>query len=311
MSKMIFHEDITNSIFEVIKCPLCKNDKYEIITSRGQYEIPLNVSICPRCGLVYLNPRWKKEVYNQFYKKEYDKYYRNYIFAYNKTNYTEQEIIFRRVINFIPKKINNILEIGAGTGKNLIYLLNIFRNSHAYAIEMSERCLNILKFSSSINVLSNDVDSCWQKKFNKKFELIIMRHVLEHLLDPISVLKKVYASLNVNGIAYISVPNMMKPKRTLEKYWFRVVHTFYFSKYTLLEMMIKSGLKPMELGTENHEIYGIFYKSSNNDFKINNIYKKQKKLIIKNILIERFFYNKFSILRTKIKKIKRYIKNRK
>ena len=70
-----------------------------------------------------------------------------------------------------------------------------------------------------------------------------MRHVLEHLLDPVSALQIVKKSLAENGILYIAVPNNMKPSGSLEKHWFRVVHTYYFNSATLRGVVAKSGLE--------------------------------------------------------------------
>ena len=72
-----------------------------------------------------------------------------------------------------------------------------------------------------------------------------MRHVLEHLADPIASLTKVEKALSENGLFYVAVPNNMKPKGSLERYWYRAVHTYYFNRVTLEYMCRKVGLEPI------------------------------------------------------------------
>ncbi|MGB1103629.1 MAG: class I SAM-dependent methyltransferase [Crocinitomicaceae bacterium] len=78
-------------------------------------------------------------------------------------------------------------------------------------------------------MLSDDVNSNWYTKLNERFDLIIMRHVLEHFLDPLTVLKRIREVLSEDGVLYIAVPNNLNPTQDLEKVWFRVVHTYYFN----------------------------------------------------------------------------------
>ena len=92
-----------------------------------------------------------------------------------------------------------------------------------------------------------------------------MRHVLEHLLNPLKALKKVESVLVDNGKIYIAVPNMSKPKGKLKKYWFRIVHVSYFSINSLIILTQKAGLKPLEINEIDSELYGIFIKSATKD----------------------------------------------
>jgi len=87
-----------------------------------------------------------------------------------------------------------------------------------------------------------------------------MRHVLEHCLDPLQILKRLAGVLKDGGVLYVAVPDMMNPKGSLNKYWFRAVHTYYFSKPTLLSLTGKAGLEPLVVNTEDHELWGFFRK---------------------------------------------------
>lgn len=56
---------------EKIVCPICNKNDEKIIAKKVKPKIRQNVVICKTCGLVYLNPRWTKDRYDQYYSREY------------------------------------------------------------------------------------------------------------------------------------------------------------------------------------------------------------------------------------------------
>jgi 2-polyprenyl-3-methyl-5-hydroxy-6-metoxy-1,4-benzoquinol methylase len=111
------------------------------------------------------------------------------------------------------------------------------------------------------DLISRDVDSDWQISSQGRFDLIIFRHVLEHLLDPLTALKKVQQALAPEGYVYIAVPDMMHPDGSLADFWYRCVHTYYYSEITLSRIAAMAGLKPVVIRSENSELWGIFQQS--------------------------------------------------
>lgn len=233
---------------ESVACAICKNVETELISKKGQFDLPLNVVLCKKCGLGYLNPRWDKKGYADFYKNEYDKFYRPEITTEFKVENPDSNIIIKRLkqSQMLPNTLMSILDIGSGAGKNLLSLGQLYPKSNLFAIEPSMKSQKILK-DNGVSILSNDIDSNWENQCDEKFDLIIMRHVLEHFLDPISALKKVEHILNTNGIVYLAVPNNLNPTANLDKSWFRVVHTYYFNKYSLHNLFALTGLKILKL----------------------------------------------------------------
>ena len=152
-----------------------------------------------------------------------------------------------------------------------------------FAIEPSEESQKNLT-DNGIKVISNDANSDWEKGSEGKYSLIILRHVLEHFLNPLEVLKKMHRSLSEDGLLYIAVPNNLLPTKNLESKWFRVVHTYYFNKYSLKNILHKSGLETivMQEGDElnQHELFTIVKKSNVNlELEISsNNYEEQKQV---------------------------------
>lgn len=252
---------------EYVDCNLCGENETELVSQTGQFNLPVNVVICKKCGLTYLNPRWTKEKYLDFYKNDYDRFYRPAISIQNEKAANEINPIHERLnqSNLLSNP-KTILDIGSGSGANLSHFKKIFPTAQLHAIEPSVASANILT-SKGIEVLSSDVDSNWTQGRENYFDFVIMRHVLEHFSDPGAVLKKVSKVLSDEALLYIAVPNNLHPTTPLKTNWFRVVHTYYFNKYTLNNLLIKSGLKAVELvegdSFQPGEVFAFVRKASN------------------------------------------------
>ena len=87
---------------------------------------------------------------------------------------------------------------------------------------------------------------------NTKFDFIIMNNVLEHLRDPISIIKKVKLFLKKNGVLFIEVPNDFNLFQLSGKFVNKIkndwwvnppAHLNYFSHDTLEFFLKKLGFK--------------------------------------------------------------------
>lgn len=293
--------------YEKVKCAVCKNDNTFPLSNKGQFDLPVNVVLCKDCGLGYLNPRWDNQSYMNFYATDYDKYYRVPVKNDNPENYAKNPII-RRLDKqkLIDSNVKNILDIGSGEGENLRDLGRYFKGSKLYAIEPSPTAQDCLR-KLNINILGSDINEQWEKNGIQKFDLIIMRHVLEHFLDPVAVLNKVNEVLSPNGIVYIAVPNSLNPNFNLESHWFRVVHTYYYNKYSLINLTSLANLKIINL-LEGDDINSgeVFLMAKKSESKIplnisNKHYQIQKKIFDVQLKKERTLLYKSIKLSKKLK----------
>lgn len=234
--------------FEKVDCVLCGSSEHELQCTIGQHGLPAHVVLCKRCGLGFLNPRWTEERYSRFYAMEYDKYYRTYLIGEKGGNASGAQVqptipalVRMKQAGILPVKIDSVLDIGSGSGGFLLQMKGVYPSAEFYAIEPSRNCQEVLR-KSGITLVSDTVNSDWDKSFHEKFDFINMRHVLEHFLNPLEVLTKVRGSLKENGLVYIAVPNSAKPGLPLLRYFFRAVHTYYFNRPTLLALAQRAGL---------------------------------------------------------------------
>jgi len=191
--------------------------------------------------------------------------------------------IFNRLSTIPDFNPTSILDVGAGMGDILKYLKNNFKSCrNIAAIEISPECINNIQKNIGADIISDNIETSSFDNCDSNYDLIILRHSLEHLLDPIGTLDKIYNLLSKNGILYVAVPDMMDPVGSLKYDWFRAVHTYYFNKEALSFLMKNAGFASLNICSENHELWGCFYKTDENEIQSTNfksIYCKQLELI--------------------------------
>ncbi|MCB0739447.1 MAG: class I SAM-dependent methyltransferase, partial [Bacteroidetes bacterium] len=159
-------------------------------------------------------------------------------------NYKNAEAVLRRITQHKPEhKVKAILDIGAADGKNLsFYRDKAYSTANCYAIEPSENCKSQI-IDKNLIFLSSDVNDNWEERLSEKFDLVVMRHVLEHFLEPQIVLRKIHEALSEQGLLYIAVPNSLNPRGSISSFYFRAAHTFYFNFHSLSKLLLSNGFK--------------------------------------------------------------------
>ncbi len=95
----------------------------------------------------------------------------------------------------------NILDLGAGTGLELIYLFKLFPNAKVTVIDITENMLEKLKkreFSSNVNIICGDF---FEVDFGKDYDAVISTSALHHFKkeEKEKLYKKIIDCLKENG----------------------------------------------------------------------------------------------------------------
>jgi ubiquinone/menaquinone biosynthesis C-methylase UbiE len=104
------------------------------------------------------------------------------------------------------------LEIGAGSG---LVAAKIERNYERIVLtEMSDvrakKLRETFMDNNKISIVYNDIEKDSLAYPDNYFNVVVMLAVIEHLIDPISALKKIYQKLSKGGILILDTPNVAK-----------------------------------------------------------------------------------------------------
>ena len=239
----------------------------------GQYGHTIYPVLFPS-SLVMLSPRWTNESYHKFYSSGYDDLYRldsKPDVGIKGIERNAREII-DRLKKFDVKLLKSachILDAGAGPGYGLTEFSSNFGESSFYAIEGSLSARKILETNNFAKLIGSFVDTNLSEQYENFFDLIVLRHVVEHFLDPVQDLSNIARMCKkTTGLVYIAVPDMLSPRILLRdyenwwEYWFRAVHTYYYNRYTLFETMRQAKLQVVAFGEENEEIWCLARKEA-------------------------------------------------
>jgi hypothetical protein len=73
---------------------------------------------------------------------------------------------------------------------------------------------------------------------------------------------------------------MMHPDGSLANFWYRCVHTYYYSEVTLTRIAALAGLEPLVIRSESSELWGIFRKAEGaQNQPAKNVYRAQMRAL--------------------------------
>jgi SAM-dependent methyltransferase len=116
----------------------------------------------------------------------------------------------KELLDLIPpeNRMGNMLEIGAGGGNTLVYAK---KNNYAKYITGIELCKVDNSFQDSDEFdafLIGDIETMVLPFENNQFDVILLGDVLEHLVDPYAVIRKIKPLLSPKGVIIASLPNI-------------------------------------------------------------------------------------------------------
>lgn len=206
-----------------MSCLICNSQNQELIF-KGIKDLEYNTykavdyQVCKSCGLISQYPLPEANLVPTFYPDTY----RNYLLNGKSFFSSLKNIQFKNLANKILEYFNRdnkdlkILDIGFGNGQ-LLLALKEKGYKNLYGTDFTDKVFSKLN-SSGIKLKVSNIEE--EFPFNESFDVIIMNNVIEHFLDPTTVLKNCLKYLKKEGRIVLITPNSNALELSVfKKYW--------------------------------------------------------------------------------------------
>ncbi len=276
-----------------VNCPICKKSDsvkffYNLKKDR-HLKRRFKYYTCSQCFLAFIHPRLTKYDLRAIYQEEY------YIIPSEKIKGSSViDKIFKiefnsyeKFVSDLPLVRHKLLDVGCGRGEFLYKMQK--KGWDIYGVEPYKEA--VIKTQERIGKKRVWQGELPKIKFkNKKFDVITMWHVLEHLDYPSLYLRKIRSLLTKSGFFVLEVPNLDAVNLALFRESYSGLgfaeHVFYFSKKGLKKLLEDNGFKV-------ERIYSPLKMSSNFSVNLANIltehFRLNWKLVVLSTLPFSFF----------------------
>ena len=271
------------------QCPICFSRNYRLLSRfLPYYSLGLEERFfkCLNCGMFSLDPfPSKKRVISLYRSSEYRKRYQqqniNWIGgSKNLENYLKKRLI---KVEKLLKKRGRLLDIGAGSGAFLAQAKK--RGWKIKGIELDPQAIQYAKRKLGITLFRGELfDLKTPRHF---FDVVHLNHVLEHIYNPVELLKRIKLILKPGGYLIIEVPNEIYPLSELIQFYLSYkmrcryfvrkflwremtlvklppsLHLLFFNQHNLKQLLENTGFKVVEINTprRNERFDRTIYKS--------------------------------------------------
>ncbi|MBI5007556.1 MAG: class I SAM-dependent methyltransferase [Nitrosomonadales bacterium] len=243
-------------------CPICVG-KDCLLLHDMRFSLPsgsplpeaYTVVACSCCGFVYADTPGSAASYNRYYAE-----FSHYEDPAIATGGGEQAFDRQRLAEtarWIAGKVGpdaRVLDIGCGNG-GLLLALREQGFSQLTGMDPSSACVAHLQERglAAMHGCLGDPPSG-----RERFDLIILSHVLEHLLDPRSALSSLRELLNPGGHIYVETPDAARYVEfpSVPYYYFDSEHINHFDRFALANLARAGGFRVEHSGSKTLPLMG-------------------------------------------------------
>lgn len=228
-------------------CPICRQSSVErlhsmlfVLPSTSPLPDRYDVVACCRCGFVYADTSGSQEAYARHYTDF--SLYEDPLTSTGSGSSEEDRQRFESIALFLGQccpRNARILDIGCGSG-GLLLALKAHGFNDLMGMDPSRRCVERLR-RCQLEGVQGTLESI--PKSIGRFDLIVLSHVLEHVLEPVRALASLGEILASDGRVYVETPDASRYGlyRFVPFYFFDTEHINHFGRVSLVNLAVASG----------------------------------------------------------------------
>ena len=267
-----------NTVYQT--CHLCGEKSFSVLANKERYSIPLRTVLCNSCGLIFFDPMPTSYLLKIIYENYYQRFHRNAIYPSESVIQREKKRA-QKCINLIGKysfpETLRVLDIGCSAGYILSEIKNTFNDKDVLltGIEPDKNYVSFIKNTHpEIDVYCGMLENY---SSIKKYNLVLLMHGLEHILNPTRALEIIKTLLSPSGILYLETPNIFRTTNKLSDF-FLFSKLYTFTPISLQYFLEKNGFEMIECNDrDDKHICALFKYSPKTSKRLNFSDLKQNK----------------------------------
>ncbi len=224
---------------EYVSCPLCESETVDVLIEVVQDG---SLGKCKECGLVYAYQRCVAEVLRIYY------------LYYTPSSLTSVKVRAENAkkrplqINYDLDHIENhivsrgrMLDVGSASGDFLVYARS--RGWEVEGTELSGTCKQFAEQSMGIEIHYGNVLEIEFGRMKKEYDVVAMRHSVEHLTHPVEELSYLREYMADGGLLYITTPEHANDLELITREHMMPLHVVNYTEDTIKILLEKSGFR--------------------------------------------------------------------
>ena len=299
LAKQSFNRALRDGLMREIEveCPVCGEQGFEDFCAIDRIGLKVQSVMCTRCPTLYSRKRFDEQSLAIFYSKFYREMYTGS--SVPTDGWFEEQVssgikILSQLkgLGVISHDLSgkHVLEVGCGSGGILVPFTEI--GAEVVGIDFDDTYMEAGR-KRGLNLIDQSI---YEFQADNKFDLIILKDVLEHLPDLNLVLQRLKGLLSESGDIYIQVPTFeglefLGYKNDFLRY-FQNAHIVHFSEASLNYIFAKNGFDTVHSDVNGLAVFKHKVGSANVLFdfenernaslkRIVNILNRRRKVVIK------------------------------